>query len=189
VATTHALFALKVQRKLSNGVAGLATAGSSLDRAENRGNSRSSNNSIRRSRGSAERLRPPVSIRTDDGWNRNTGSSHHTARQTPGRPWWKTIRPVRINCTAERSPLGSIGARISASVISLPSRPDGSLRVQRLHLPNRIFSRWSSAGYLWRAVMNFQNGYRLSLRRTKSANRTNEPAAGVWNLWADAGVS
>src|SRR5437867_6983318 len=39
VITTHALFALKVQRKLSNGVAGLATAGSSLDRAENRGNS------------------------------------------------------------------------------------------------------------------------------------------------------
>src|SRR5205807_8977311 len=37
VITTHALFALKVQRKLSNGVAGLATAGSSLDRAENRG--------------------------------------------------------------------------------------------------------------------------------------------------------
>jgi hypothetical protein len=40
VTTTHALFALKVQRKLSKGVAGLATAGSSLDRAENRGNSR-----------------------------------------------------------------------------------------------------------------------------------------------------
>src|SRR5437867_10053760 len=30
--TTHALFARKVQRKLSNGVAGLAAAGSSLDR-------------------------------------------------------------------------------------------------------------------------------------------------------------
>jgi hypothetical protein len=37
--------------------------------------------------------------------------------------------------------------------------------------------------------MNFQNGYRLSLRRTESANSTNEPAAGVWNLWADVGVS
>jgi hypothetical protein len=36
---THALFALKVQRKVSNGVAGLTAAGSSLDRAENRGNS------------------------------------------------------------------------------------------------------------------------------------------------------
>jgi hypothetical protein len=32
VITTHALFALKVQRKVSNGVAGLAAAGSSLDR-------------------------------------------------------------------------------------------------------------------------------------------------------------
>lgn len=30
--TTHSLFALKVQRKVSNGVADLATAGSSLDR-------------------------------------------------------------------------------------------------------------------------------------------------------------
>ena len=39
VTTTDALFARKVQRKLSNGVAGLAPAGSSLDRAENRGNS------------------------------------------------------------------------------------------------------------------------------------------------------
>src|SRR5216684_546287 len=33
---THALFALKVQRKLSNGVAGLAAAGSSLDRQKSR---------------------------------------------------------------------------------------------------------------------------------------------------------
>src|SRR5262245_11130559 len=32
VTTTHALLALKVQRKVSNGVAGLAAAGSSLDR-------------------------------------------------------------------------------------------------------------------------------------------------------------
>jgi hypothetical protein len=30
--TTHALFALKVQRKVRNGVAGLAAGGSSLDR-------------------------------------------------------------------------------------------------------------------------------------------------------------
>jgi hypothetical protein len=36
VITTHALFALKVQRKVSNGVAGLATAGSSLDRQKSR---------------------------------------------------------------------------------------------------------------------------------------------------------
>jgi hypothetical protein len=34
--TTHALFALKVQRKLSNGVAGFAAAGSSLDREKSR---------------------------------------------------------------------------------------------------------------------------------------------------------
>ena len=34
--TTHALFALKVQRKVSNGVAGLAAAGSSLDRQKSR---------------------------------------------------------------------------------------------------------------------------------------------------------
>src|SRR5947208_13681664 len=33
---THALFALKVQRKLSNGVAGFAAAGSSLDRQKSR---------------------------------------------------------------------------------------------------------------------------------------------------------
>jgi hypothetical protein len=32
VTTTHALLALKVQRKVSNGVASLAAAGSSLDR-------------------------------------------------------------------------------------------------------------------------------------------------------------
>jgi len=36
VTTTHALFALKVQRKESNGVAGLAAAGSSLDRQKSR---------------------------------------------------------------------------------------------------------------------------------------------------------
>jgi hypothetical protein len=36
VATTHALFAVKVQRKVSNGVAGLAAAGSSLDRQKSR---------------------------------------------------------------------------------------------------------------------------------------------------------
>jgi hypothetical protein len=35
-ATTHALFAVKVQRKVSNGVAGLAAAGSSLDRQKSR---------------------------------------------------------------------------------------------------------------------------------------------------------
>ena len=35
-ATTHALFARKVQRKLSNGVAGFAAAGSSLDRQKSR---------------------------------------------------------------------------------------------------------------------------------------------------------
>jgi hypothetical protein len=34
--TTHALFALKVQRKVSNGVAGLAAGGSSLDRKKSR---------------------------------------------------------------------------------------------------------------------------------------------------------
>jgi hypothetical protein len=39
VTTTDALFAGKVQRKVRNGVAGFAAAGSSLDRAENRGNS------------------------------------------------------------------------------------------------------------------------------------------------------
>src|SRR5260370_11506140 len=33
---THALFALKVQRKLSNGVAGFAAAGSSFDRQKSR---------------------------------------------------------------------------------------------------------------------------------------------------------
>src|SRR5436305_13484660 len=33
---THALFARKVQRKLSNGVAGFAAAGSSLDRQKSR---------------------------------------------------------------------------------------------------------------------------------------------------------
>src|SRR5260221_10927814 len=37
---THALFALKVQRKLSNGVAGFAAAGSSLDRQKIAGNPR-----------------------------------------------------------------------------------------------------------------------------------------------------
>jgi hypothetical protein len=36
VTTTHALFALKVQRKVSNGVAGLAAIGSSLDRQKSR---------------------------------------------------------------------------------------------------------------------------------------------------------
>jgi len=36
VITTHALFALKVQRQLSNGVAGLAAAGSFLDRQKAR---------------------------------------------------------------------------------------------------------------------------------------------------------
>jgi len=36
VTTTHALLALKVQRKVSNGVAGLAAAGSSLDRQKPR---------------------------------------------------------------------------------------------------------------------------------------------------------
>src|SRR5215471_5693622 len=34
VTTTHALLALKVQRKVSNGIAGLAAAGSSLDQAK-----------------------------------------------------------------------------------------------------------------------------------------------------------
>jgi hypothetical protein len=34
--TTHALFALKVQRKVSNGVAGLAAGGASLDRKKSR---------------------------------------------------------------------------------------------------------------------------------------------------------
>jgi hypothetical protein len=38
--TTHALFALKVQRKLSNGVAGFAAAGSSLDRQKSRQSAR-----------------------------------------------------------------------------------------------------------------------------------------------------
>ena len=36
VITTHALFALKVQRKVSNGVAGFATGGAFLDRKEPR---------------------------------------------------------------------------------------------------------------------------------------------------------
>jgi hypothetical protein len=36
VITTHALFALKVQRKVSNGVAGLVAGGSSLDRKKSR---------------------------------------------------------------------------------------------------------------------------------------------------------
>jgi hypothetical protein len=36
VITTHALFALKVQRKVRNGVAGLAAAGPSLDREKSR---------------------------------------------------------------------------------------------------------------------------------------------------------
>jgi hypothetical protein len=36
VITTHALFALKVQRKVSNGVAGVATGGASLDRQKSR---------------------------------------------------------------------------------------------------------------------------------------------------------
>src|SRR5262245_40295191 len=36
VTATHALLALKVQRKVSNGVAGLAAAGSSLDRPKSR---------------------------------------------------------------------------------------------------------------------------------------------------------
>jgi hypothetical protein len=36
VITTHALFALKVQRKVTNGVAGLPAGGASLDR-QNRG--------------------------------------------------------------------------------------------------------------------------------------------------------
>jgi hypothetical protein len=36
VTTTHALFARKVQRKESNGVAGLAAAASSLDRQKSR---------------------------------------------------------------------------------------------------------------------------------------------------------
>jgi hypothetical protein len=36
VITTPALFALKVQRKVSNGVAGLAAGGSSLDRKKSR---------------------------------------------------------------------------------------------------------------------------------------------------------
>jgi hypothetical protein len=36
VITTHALFALKVQRKVSNGVAGLAAGGASLDREKSR---------------------------------------------------------------------------------------------------------------------------------------------------------
>jgi hypothetical protein len=36
VITTHALFALKVQRKVSNGVAGLAAGGPSLDRKKSR---------------------------------------------------------------------------------------------------------------------------------------------------------
>src|SRR6266566_7449000 len=39
VITTHALFALKVQRKVSNGIAGLAAGGSSLDRQKSRANS------------------------------------------------------------------------------------------------------------------------------------------------------
>jgi hypothetical protein len=39
VITTHALFALKVQRKVSNGIAGLAAAGASLDRQKSRANS------------------------------------------------------------------------------------------------------------------------------------------------------
>jgi hypothetical protein len=34
--TTHALFALKVQRKVRNGVAGLAAGGASLDRQKSR---------------------------------------------------------------------------------------------------------------------------------------------------------
>src|SRR5437016_4129954 len=40
VITTHALFALKVQRKVSNGIAGLATDGASLDPQKSRANSR-----------------------------------------------------------------------------------------------------------------------------------------------------
>jgi hypothetical protein len=36
VNTTHALFALKVQRKVSNGVAGLAAGEASLDRQKSR---------------------------------------------------------------------------------------------------------------------------------------------------------
>ena len=39
VITTHALFAPKVQRKVSNGVAGLAAGGASLDRQKSRANS------------------------------------------------------------------------------------------------------------------------------------------------------
>jgi hypothetical protein len=35
VITTHALFALKVQRKVSNGVAGVATGGASAEIAAN----------------------------------------------------------------------------------------------------------------------------------------------------------
>jgi hypothetical protein len=37
--TTHALFALKVQRKVRNGVAGLAAGGASSDRKKSRANS------------------------------------------------------------------------------------------------------------------------------------------------------
>jgi hypothetical protein len=39
VITTHALFALKVQRKVRNGVAGLAARGASSDRKKSRANS------------------------------------------------------------------------------------------------------------------------------------------------------
>jgi hypothetical protein len=39
VITTHALFALKVQRKVSNAVAGFATGGASLDRQKSRAKS------------------------------------------------------------------------------------------------------------------------------------------------------
>jgi hypothetical protein len=40
VITTHALFALKVQPKVSNGIAGLAADGASLDPQKSRANSR-----------------------------------------------------------------------------------------------------------------------------------------------------
>jgi hypothetical protein len=48
----------------------------------------------------------------------------------------------------------------------MPKNAGGGLNSRLRHLQKQIFSTWSVVGYLWRTIMNLQNGYRETGRIT-----------------------
>src|SRR5439155_8563112 len=77
---THALFALKVQRKLSNGVAGFAAAGSSLDRQKSRA-----------IRATSQRCRLMTNNAGRDPSNRTRAAYSDRRSSNANNPWWRGL--------------------------------------------------------------------------------------------------